>query len=188
MRFTSLLLAAATALAAVNEPCYGPNGLAGVCIDSGACSAGGGTSIAGACPWDAANVRCCSKTTCKGSGSACGWRSDCAGTSTTGLCPGPSQMQCCSTTNNGWGGYGAPAIPAVGACRQVAVNGARTVVNAFPGRVRQIYCTRDCACPGTSDHCCGKAIDYMIADGGGVSLTSPSQMRPRGFLLGSRES
>lgn len=50
MRFTSLLLAAATALAAVNEPCYGPNNLAGVCIDSAACTSGGGTSIAGACP------------------------------------------------------------------------------------------------------------------------------------------
>jgi hypothetical protein len=78
-------------------------------------------------------------------------------------------MKCCSSSATGFGGYGAPAIPSVGACKSVAVSGAQKVVAAWPGRVRQIYCTRDCACPGTSDHCCGKAIDFMCSDGGGVS-------------------
>lgn len=44
------------------------------------------------------------------------------------------------------------------------------MVNANPGDVRQIYCTRDCACPGTSDHCCGLAIDFMCSSAGGVSF------------------
>jgi hypothetical protein len=166
---SSVFLLAIPALAAVNEPCYSTDGLAGVCISSADCASGGGTTISGACPWDAADIMCCSKPSCQASGSACGWSSDCAGTSTPGLCPGPSQMQCCSTTANGWGGYPAPTIPSVGACQQVAVDGANAVVAAFPGRTREIFCIRDCACPGSSDHCCGKAIDYMIADGGGVS-------------------
>lgn len=140
--FTTLLLSAAPALAAVNNPCYGADGLAGVCLSSADCTAGGGTSIAGACPWDGADVRCCSKTPCQGAGSACGWSSDCAGTSTPGLCPGPSQVQCCSTTDAGWGGYPAPSVPAVGSCQQVAVDGANAVVAQFPGRVREIFCIR----------------------------------------------
>lgn len=167
MRFSVLALAA-PALAAVNEPCYGPNNLAGVCVSDSTCSGAGGTAIDGACPSDPAGIRCCTKSPCQGSGSACGWTSDCAGTSTPGLCPGPADVQCCDTTENGWGGYPAPTIPSVGSCQQVAVSGAETVVGQFPGRVREIFCIRDCACPGSSDHCCGKAIDYMLADGGGV--------------------
>lgn len=169
MRLTVFFLSATPALAAVNGPCYGSGGIAGVCISSTDCESGGGTSTAGACPWDAADIRCCSKPSCQNSGSACSWQSDCAGTSTAGLCPGPSQMQCCSSTEDGSGGYPAPKIPSVGACEQVAVNGATAVVSAFSGFVRELFCTRDCSCPGSSDHCCGKAIDYMIADGGGVS-------------------
>lgn len=83
-------------------------------------------------------------------------------------------MACCSSTQNGWGGYAAPTFPAVGGCKAVAVEGAKKVVARFPGRVREIGCTRGCECSATpsSDHCCGKAIDYMIADGGGVSAIS----------------
>lgn len=173
MRLSTLLFAA-PALAAVNEPCYGPSGIAGVCVTSATCSSSGGTTVPGACPADGADVLCCTKSPCQGAGSACGWTSDCAGTSTPGLCPGPSANQCCSSTDNGWGGYPAPSVPAVGACQAVAVDGANAVVAAFPGRVREIFCIRDCACPGSSDHCCGKAIDYMIADGGGVRSPSSS--------------
>ncbi|KAG9258818.1 uncharacterized protein F5Z01DRAFT_669558 [Emericellopsis atlantica] len=167
-----LALLALPALAAVNGPCYGPNNLAGVCVSTSACSSAGGTSHNNLCPWDGADIKCCTKPSCQGSSSACGWTSDCAGTSTPGLCPGPSQSQCCSSTANGWGGYPAPSFPAVGSCKAVAVDGARTVVAQFPGRVREIFCIRDCACPGTSDHCCGMAIDFMIADGGGQATLS----------------
>lgn len=187
MRFTTILFTVApSALAAVNNPCYGPDGLAGVCVSSSACSSGGGTAIAGACPWDGDDVRCCSKTPCQAAGSACGWASDCAGTSTPGLCPGPSQMQCCSTTDSGIGGYPAPTIPAVGACEQVAVTGAEAVVGQFPGRVREVFCTRDCSCPGSSDHCCGKAIDFMIADGGGQATLSGNGIAE--WVMNSRDS
>lgn len=130
-------------------------------------------SIAGACPADAADIKCCSKAGCANTSAGnCRWASDCAGSFVSGLCPGPAQMKCCSSAATGFGGYSAPSYPAVGACKVAAVNGAKKVVAAWPGRVRQIYCTRDCACPGTSDHCCGKAIDFMCSDGGGVSLTA----------------
>lgn len=105
-------------------------------------------------------IRCCTKAPCSG-GDGCRWKSDCAGTSLTGRCPGPTQFQCCTSSATGFGGYGSPSIPAVGACRSVAVAGARAIVNAFPGRVREVFCIRNCACPGTSDHCCGKATDMV---------------------------
>ncbi|PWI75078.1 hypothetical protein PCL_05736 [Purpureocillium lilacinum] len=163
------------ALAALNEPCYGPNGLSGVCVSTSACSKAGGTTIAGACPADAASVRCCSKPKCGDAsfpGGNCRWQSDCAGaTSPRAFCPGPAQFKCCASPAGGFGGYpAAPKIPAVGACKKNAVEGARKIVAAFPGRVREVFCTRDCKCPGTSDHCCGLATDMMCADGGGVSL------------------
>lgn len=172
------LLAASTALAAVNEPCIGAGGNPGVCVTTASCSSSGGTPISGACPADAADVQCCSKPSCQGAGSRCSWASDCGGTSSAGLCPGPSQMQCCDDAGDAWGGYGAPAVPAVGACQQVAVDGANTLLAAWPGRVREVFCTRDCACPGTSDHCCGKAIDFMCSDAGGVSFFPSLSISP----------
>ena len=105
-------------------------------------------------------IRCCTKAPCAG-GDNCRWRSDCGGSSITGQCPGPSQFQCCTSSAQGFGGYPVPSIPAVGACQSVAVNGARAIVNAFPGRVREVFCIRNCACPGSSDHCCGKATDMV---------------------------
>ncbi|KAK3295266.1 peptidase M24, structural domain-containing protein [Chaetomium fimeti] len=165
-------------MAAVNEPCVGSGGrAAGVCISTTSCKSAGGVSISGACPADASNIKCCTKASCaNGSAGNCRWQSDCGGKSVSNKCPGPSQMKCCSSGTTGFGGYKAPAFPAVGACKSVAVSGAKKVVAAWKGRVRQIYCTRDCACPGTSDHCCGKAIDFMCSDGGGVPTSSGRQI------------
>lgn len=174
MRFTLALLPllAPAIQAATNEPCYGPSGIAGVCISTSACSSAGGTTISGACPSDPSNIKCCSKPKC-GTAAAgnCRWKSDCAGSVVANLCPGPSQMMCCSSNAGGFGGYGAPTIPAVGACKKSAVDGAKKIVAAFPGRIREIGCVRACACPGSSDHCCGLATDLMCADGGGVSAS-----------------
>ncbi|KAK1760287.1 hypothetical protein QBC47DRAFT_312648 [Echria macrotheca] len=180
MHLRTLLLSALSApaaLAALNEPCYGSGGVAGVCVTTSTCTASGGTTITGACPADASDVKCCSKTSCaNGSSGNCRWSSDCAGTTVSNQCPGPGAFKCCSSGATGFGGYSAPAIPAVGGCKAVAVTGATTVVNAWPGRIRQIYCTRDCACPGTSDHCCGKAIDFMCSDAGGVPTSSGKEI------------
>ncbi|KAK4143172.1 uncharacterized protein C8A04DRAFT_29190 [Dichotomopilus funicola] len=171
------LIMAATAMAATNEPCFGADGRAGVCVSTSACSSAGGITIAGGCPADAADIKCCTKASCSNTSAGnCRWQSDCAGSSVANQCPGPAQMKCCSSAATGFGGYAAPAFPAVGACKAVAVTGAKTLVAAWPGRVRQIYCTRDCACPGTSDHCCGKAIDFMCSDGGGIPTTSGRQL------------
>ncbi|KAK0629401.1 hypothetical protein B0T17DRAFT_589194 [Bombardia bombarda] len=118
--------AASTALAAVNEPCYGSANQAGVCITSTACtSSGGGLTISGACPADTADVSCAAAS------------------------PAPLAL-----------------------VSRVSIDGADTVVAAFPGRIREIFCTRDCDCPGTSDHCCGKATDLMCSDAGGTPTMS----------------
>ncbi|KAJ6443200.1 nucleoporin NUP49/NSP49 [Purpureocillium lavendulum] len=175
-----LSAAAGPALAALNEPCYGPNGLAGVCVRTASCASAGGTSIAGACPADAADVRCCSKPKCGDASFAgnCRWQSDCAGkTAQQAFCPGPGQFKCCDSAAAGFGGYPArPKIPPVGACKKTAVDGAGRIVDAFPGRVREVFCIRDCACPGSSDHCCGLATDMMCADGGGVGTLSGKEI------------
>ncbi|KAF5962898.1 hypothetical protein FBULB1_13755 [Fusarium bulbicola] len=168
------LLLSSHSLCATNEPCYGPSGRAGVCITEASCTSAGGTAISGACPADAANIKCCSKPTC--SSGNCRWSSDCAGTSASNQCPGPAQMKCCSSAATGFGGYSAPAIPAVGACKQVSVDAAKVVVNQFPGRIREIGCKRDCSCPGSSDHCCGLATDFMCSDAGGSATLSGKEI------------
>jgi hypothetical protein len=132
--------------------------------------ASGGTSITGACPSDP-SVKCCTKPTCASPPSGnCRWFSDCASSSTPNLCPGPSVFKCCSSNSTGFGGYSEPDFPSVGACKQAAVDVAKTVVAAWKGRVRGVFCTRDCVCgaPSGSDHCCGKATDLMCSDAGGV--------------------
>ncbi|KAK3332950.1 hypothetical protein B0T19DRAFT_439751 [Cercophora scortea] len=167
------ILAASAALAAVNGPCYG----SGVCVTSATCAASSGTTITGGCPADAADILCCTKASCGTTTTGnCRWVSDCAGTTASNLCPGPAGMKCCSSSATGFGGYAAPALPALGACQQVSITGASAIVAAFPGRVRQIYCTRDCDCPGTSDHCCGKATDMMCSDAGGTATISGKEI------------
>lgn len=142
-----------------------------MCVATSACSEAGGTSIAGACPADAADVQCCTKPQCdNGASGNCRWQSDCGGEAAAGLCPGPSQMTCCSSDAQGFGGYEPPAVPEVSdSCLIVSVEGAQAILGEFPGRVREVFCARDCAEGDTSDHCIGKAMDMMCADGGGVS-------------------
>ncbi|KAI4089317.1 MAG: hypothetical protein LQ344_005449 [Seirophora lacunosa] len=156
--------------ATTNGPCTGAGGRPGVCISTADCTADGGTHILNACPGLPDNIRCCTKASC-GSGGNCRFTSTCAsGRTLTGLCPGPTDFKCCLPGTSPSGGFPAPRIPGVGACKAIAVSGAQKVVNALPGRVREIFCIRDCACSSSSsEHCCGKAIDYMCTSGGGVS-------------------
>lgn len=175
MRFQAAIITsvlASACLAAENEPCYG-DGAQGVCVTTSDCSASGGVTIDGACPSDPSDVKCCSKPTC--SVGNCRWESDCSGSTVSGECPGPSDFMCCDSPDTEYGGYDDPDFPEVGACLEVSVDGAQTLVSAWPGRVREIFCTRDCTCGGegeenSSDHCCGGAIDFMISDAGGVSV------------------
>ncbi|KAJ9642943.1 hypothetical protein H2199_004465 [Coniosporium tulheliwenetii] len=156
-----------TERAVVDGPCTGSGGNPGVCIATAKCSSGGGISISGACPGTPADIKCCTKTSC-GSGGNCRWTSQCTtGNTASGLCPGPADFKCCLPKSS-TGGFPPPAIPPVGACRQTAVDGARKIVAAFPGKIREIGCKRTCACPGTSDHCCGLANDLMTSSGYGV--------------------
>lgn len=161
----------------------------GVCISTSSCSTAGGTTVSGACPKDPANIRCCTKASCtKTAGSNdlfqqdetrialraegnCRWRSDCAGNSESGLCPGPKEFKCCDSASNGFGGYEAPKENWLGSCQQVAIDGARKIIGAWPGRVREVGCFRNKK-PGDSpsEHHTGKATDMMCPDAGEVSI------------------
>jgi len=171
---SSLALAFLTiqaATAALNEPCYGASGVAGVCVKESTCTSSNGTTIANACPLDPSDVKCCSKPKCGASPGNCRWTSDCAGESLSNQCPGPGSFKCCQSAAEGFGGYTAPRAPtAADNCEKVAIEGAKWVVAQFDGRVKSTGCYRpscDCA---TSDHCCGKAIDFMCSDDGGVGF------------------
>ncbi|WQF77035.1 hypothetical protein CDEST_02049 [Colletotrichum destructivum] len=155
------LYSATATLAAVNEPCYGPEGKAGVCITASSCTSNGGTTINGACPADPATVKCCYKVPCGAAGN-CRWTSDCASSSTSGQCPGPSDFKCCQSSANGFGGYRNPPTFHSGGCTKVAMDGAKIITAAFPGRVREVGCKRDSG--KTSDHSDGKATDLMCSD------------------------
>lgn len=154
---------------ALNGQCTGKGSAPGVCIATKKCSSAGGTYITGACPGLPNDIKCCTKPSC-GSGGNCRWTSQCSGTTVSNLCPGPVGFKCCEPSTSPAGHYPTPAFPAVGACKKKAVDGAKKIVAGNPGQVRQIYCTRDCACPGSSDHCCGMATDMMCSSAGGVSI------------------
>lgn len=49
------------------------------------------------------------------------------------------------------------------------IDGAGRIVEAWPGRIRRVYCARGCRCGEGSDHCCGKATDMMCSDAGGAA-------------------
>jgi len=143
-------------------------------------------TVNGACPADPDNVKCCTKASCN-SGGNCRWASDCAGSTASNFCPGPGSFKCCSSSATGFGVYAAPRIPTLGVCKQVSIDGAKKIVAAFPGRVREIGCYRsNCDCE-KSDHCCGKATDMMCSDAGGVSFFLPSKTILRDDLLMIRD-
>lgn len=146
----------------------------GVCITNTACTKSGGTYAKGGCPSDpAANIICCRKPSCSnGADGNCRWTSDCDGATVSKQCPGPTAFKCCDSANDGWGGYPDPRVPRVGACRQVAVDGATAIVAAFPGRIREVQCIagKPCPCPTPgNEHCCGMATDLMNSDHPGAS-------------------
>lgn len=98
-----------------NGSCKIGNGTRGTCISTAACSSNGGTSEAGHCP-GAANIQvscfvdlsctsrltslqCCTYGSCKveGKKGLCQSTSSCSGKSTPGYCPGPDNIQCCTS-------------------------------------------------------------------------------------------
>ncbi|TLS25755.1 hypothetical protein PpBr36_07925 [Pyricularia pennisetigena] len=178
MKATMILLSTFSAAVGINaapsEPCYGPDGAAGVCLSSSECTKQGGKTIDGACPADAASIKCCSKPSCGASKAGnCRWTSDCDAKSQSNQCPGPGGFKCCSSDDEGFGGYAEPVLPPVSPkCLQVARDGAGKIVEAWPGRIRQVYCARDCQCGEGSDHCCGRATDMMCSDAGGSATLS----------------
>ena len=93
-----------TTFAALNGPCS-VNGASGVCLHTADCSDGSGTSTAGFCPDDPADVKCCTKSSC-GSGGDCRWTSSCSGTTLSGQCPGPTDFKCCIPSSSGGGSGG----------------------------------------------------------------------------------
>lgn len=121
---------------------------------------------------------CCTQASCKNSvftGGNCRWTSDCKGASPGLGCVGPTNFVCCRERTGQFGGYKPPRVPAVGACKAVAVNGAKAGIAAFPGRIREVGCYRsDSACSDGNEHPCGRAIDLMCSDKAGVSCRNDS--------------
>src|SRR2546423_11348243 len=170
----AVLFSAATASevflgpASVNDPCTGSGGAPGVCISTSACTNGGGTFISNACPGTPADIKCCSKTACgtdeRGN---CRFVSSCAsGITESGQCPGPSTFKCCMPP----GSLPQPRLPSRSSgCQQISIDGAKAMIDAFPGVVKRIDCIGDdrhCLPVPHSDHCVGYAVDMMVADSG----------------------
>ncbi|KAF4534501.1 uncharacterized protein LTHEOB_3309 [Lasiodiplodia theobromae] len=132
-----LFLLPLTTLAKLNGPCTGAANKPGVCIKTSSCTSGGGTYISGACPNDPNDVKCCTKASC-GSGGTCKFVDKCeSGSTKAGLCPGPSDFKCCLPKSGGGGsGFPPPNIPGVGACKKVAVEGAKKIVAKNKGKVK----------------------------------------------------
>lgn len=77
--FAIVVAIASRAHAALNGSCN-PDGLGskyGVCISTGSCRDGGGTSTNGDCPWDPDGIKCCYEMYCKGDDGICMWADDC---------------------------------------------------------------------------------------------------------------
>lgn len=150
----------------LNGPCTGAGGSPGVCIQTSDCIQAGGSYISNACPGAPNNTKCCTKTSCgMGNKGNCRFTSSCAsGITETNKCPGPSNFKCCMPAD---GGFPTPDLPSTcSGCKRVAIDGAKAIVDAFPGKVMQIGCIRKCDDPSSSDHCTGMATDMMVADGG----------------------
>ncbi|MCJ1428366.1 hypothetical protein MMC29_006275 [Sticta canariensis] len=162
--------------AVLNGQCTGKGSAPGVCISTKKCTSKGGTLITNRCPGLPNDIKCCTKPAC-GNGGNCRWTSQCSGSTVSNQCPGPAGFKCCLPTKGPTGGgptggYPTPKFPKVGACKKVSVDGAKKIVAGNKGKVREIFCTRDCKCPGTSDHCCGLATDMMCSSAGGVRTTA----------------
>jgi len=92
----SLLIAIPSALAAINGKCSSGNG---VCVSTTSCSNSGGTYVSGKCPNDPANIKCCNKNcSYNGKSGQCKFKSQCKGTTYSGLCPGGNDFLCCIDT------------------------------------------------------------------------------------------
>lgn len=148
--------------------------IAGVCQTSAQCT---GTASS-TCPDE--GLVCCSAA-CAGDGfsGTCRWTSDCGGATADGLCPGGSQFKCCDA-GQAYGPYDAPAVPEVGSCKAVTVEGTRKIIDAFPGRIWSAGCYREGTCSDGSEHPCGRAIDLMCSDEAGVSNAYPGARHTSG--------
>ncbi|KAF9345991.1 hypothetical protein BGX26_002538 [Mortierella sp. AD094] len=96
--FLGIVTVALSAVSVMAANSCNVGGLAGSCISTTSCASSGGTSTAGHCPNDPNNILCCTYGGCKtkdGLSGNCVSTSACSGTSIAGLCPGPSNIECC---------------------------------------------------------------------------------------------
>lgn len=154
----------------INGSCTGTDGAPGVCIPTANCTQAGGSFVSDKCPGTAEDIKCCTKTACgTGDKGNCRFTSSCSsGVTENNKCPGPDSFKCCMPAGGGGGGGGdGPTIPTTSSgCKQVAIDGAKDVVDAFPGKIKEIGCIRKCSDPSSSDHCTGMATDLMVAAAG----------------------
>lgn len=185
---TTLLLVALTApfttassvligRAEEDGPCTGASNAPGVCVPTGKCTAAGGKFISNACPGTPDDIKCCTKPSCGTGGKGnCRFTNTCStGKTETDQCPGPATFKCCMPSSSGGGdsgGYPTPDFPSLSSgCKQTAIDGAKKIVNQFPGKIVEIGCKRACSDGDNSQHCNGMATDLMVTKIG-VSLYS----------------
>jgi len=203
-----LLAFAHGALSEVNERCSSGNG---VCISTSNCKKMGGTYESGLCPNDPEDIKCCNKSSCTvdGKTGVCKFTSDCKGTSLPGVCPGPSNFQCCVSDDAV--GTSCSYQGLSGTCKNVSdCNGFRVkglcpgpadVQCCLPkntcldgGKTGQCIPTSQCdgysvtgKCPGAKDiQCClgGTSCSYQGLTGTCKNVSNCNGFRVRGLCPG----
>jgi len=184
----ALVACAHGVLSAVNDSCSSGKG---VCITTANCEKMGGTYENGLCPNDPEDVKCCKKSSCtvNGKTGVCKFTSDCKGTSLPGVCPGPSDFQCCVDDSTTGVGTSCSYQGLTGTCKNVSnCNGFR-VKGLCPGPADVQCCLpkHSCMDSGKSGVCIptdqcdgynvtgkcpgGKDIKCCIGGGGGTSCS-----------------
>lgn len=163
-----------------NGPCTGASNAPGVCVATGKCTDAGGTYISNACPGTGDDIKCCTKPSCGTGGTGnCRFTSSCStGVTESNQCPGPATFMCCMPEGSSGGGggeaggYPTPSLPTLASgCKQTAIDGAKKIIEQFPGKVAEIGCKR--ACTGSSQHCTGMANDLMVTK---IGVSLPNDM------------
>jgi len=90
----SLLVTVPSVFAELNGRCSNHDG---ICINTGICDSYNGSNVIGKCPNDPNDVKCCFSIPCSSNGKLgnCMFKSQCAGETVTGLCPGGTDFICC---------------------------------------------------------------------------------------------
>ena len=157
---------------ASNSKCSSGNG---ICITTDACTKSGGTYVAGKCPNDPNNVKCCNKKcSYNGKQGECKFTGDCNGDVIGGLCPGNSNFKCCipKSTSTSQGGGSCSYNGKSGQCKNPNNCNGRVIAGLYPGGNDNKCCiVEKCSYNGKSgvcknpNNCNGQVIGGLCSGG-----------------------